>query len=343
LVIISKVSKMKYSTKTKSAGVALMGLIASLGISPYAKAQLSLTYEDTLSGHTIGEAYSGPFRINLQNFDMGALYPALGATGTAIGYGAGGTGTQSVAGGISTLNAAQTAGAVGAKPGEDSWGVARILTITDLAGSVVWSEAAKNAQLTVMFYGEQDFYVNQLANGFQEIDGTGLHVDLYLQSKAAPGYTQYNPLPGSSGRSLLNDHDYATVTDGTQILTTVATGGFLHPNGTLGGLATAFASIFNASSGGTGQTYLSVTGGTDASRFDTNSFTSDFVPGATADLFAQFTTTINDPAVGDWLVRSNDPVSGLFTAVPEPSTYGLIGAAALAGIIALRRRRQARA
>jgi hypothetical protein len=333
---------MKKLTKTKSAGVALMGLIASLGISPYAKAQLSLAYEDTTSGHAIGEAYTGTIKINLQNFDMGAVYPSLGATGAAAGYGANGTGTQTVAGGVSTLNSLQAAGATGAMAGEDSWGIAHILTITDNAGSVVWSEAAKNQQLTIMFYGEQDYYVNQLANGFQEIDGTGLHVDLYLQSKTDPTYTAYSPLAGSAGRTGASS--YTTVTDGTKILSTVAVGGFIHDAGVLGGLDTAFASNFNASSGGHGQAFLDVTGGTMAAQFNTNSITSDFVPGLTADLFAQFTTTVNvNPTIADWLVSSNDPVQGVFTAVPEPSTYGLIGAGLLAGVIALRRRRQNRA
>jgi hypothetical protein len=315
--------------------------VALFGLSLTANAQFTLSYEDTVSGHAIGEAFSGPFRINLQNFDMGSLYPDLGAPGTARGYGANGTGTQSVAGGISTLNGLQTSGATGAVANEDTWGIARIISITDLAGSVVWSETVKNAQLTVMFYGEQDFYVNQLANGFQEINGVGLHVDMYYQSKTAPGYTQYNPLPGSAGR--LTASQYATVTDGEMILSTLSTGGFIHNAGTLGGLATEFSSVFNATSGGTGQVYLNVTGGTQASMFNHDYFTSPYVPGATADLFAQFTTTINDPAVGDWLVRSNDPVTGnFFTPIPEPSTYGLIAAGALLGAIALRRRVQKR-
>jgi hypothetical protein len=123
------------------------------------------------------------------------------------------------------------------------------------------------------------------------------------------------------------------------ILSTVSTPDFIHPAGTLGGLATEFSSTFNDNSGGSGQAYLSVTGGMDASQFNQNYFNSPYVPGVTADLFAQFTTDINT-STGDWLVRSNDPVTGDFVAVPEPSTYGLIGAALLSGIIALRRRAQ---
>lgn len=329
-----------------------MTICGSLGLVTNASAQLTLRYEEAFGTHAAGEAFSGPFRINLQNFDNGTLYPSLGAPGTAAGFGVNGTGTQTVAGGISTLNSLQTAGATGAQSQpttingvnqpassspEDSWGIARIISITDLDGGVVWSETFKNQQLTTMFYGAKDFYVSQLASGFQQIDSVGLHVDLYLQNKTDPLYTAYNPFLGSAGR--LGPDSYTTVTDGMKILTTVSTGGFINSNGTLGGLATEFSSVYNNTSGGTGQTYLSVTGGSQAAMFDSNFFSSPFVPNVTADLLAQFTTVINT-STADWLVRSNDPVTGRFTPVPEPSTYGLAAVAALTGIVALRRRRQ---
>jgi hypothetical protein len=330
---------MKHLFGKAPAGIASLALMA-IGLSPAAKAQLSFSYEDTVSGHAIGSAFSGPFRVNLQLFDSGSLYPSLGAPGASAGYGQNGTGTQSVAGGISTLNGISTAGPTGGVANEDSWGIARVISITDLTGSVVWSEAGKNAELTLMFYGEQDFYIRQLANDFQEIDGRGLNVDWYYQSKTDPAYTQYNPLAGSAGRTSAST--YATVTDGTKVLTTTSTAGFIHGPGELGGTATEFASIYNQNSGGTGQTYLSVTGGTMGGQFDTNGYASPFLAGVTADMFAQFTTVVNDTNT-DWLVRGNDPVSGTLNAVPEPSTYGLMAAGALVGLVALRRRKQKQA
>lgn len=343
---------MKTLFKIKHTGaVVLTALLATVALAPSARAQLlSLAYEENFGTHLAGERFAGAFRINLQDFDMGSVYPGLGAPGTAAGYGANGTGPQTVEGGIATLNALQSAGATGAvlqpttingvaQPAslglDDTWGIARIISITDLDGGVVWSENGKNQQLTVAFYGEKDFYVSQLADGFQQINGVGLHADLYLQGKSDIGYTPYDPFAGSAGR--IGANGYTSVTDGNMILSTVSTPGFINNAGTLGGLATEFSSVYNNSSGGSGQAYLNVTGGSQAAMFNTDFFSSSFVPNVTADLFAQFTTVVNT-TTGDWLVRSNDPITGNFAPVPEPSTYGLVATLILGGIVVLRRR-----
>jgi hypothetical protein len=313
---------MKKLYRFRQAGGALLALSTLVGLSPTASA-ITFTYEDTVSGHAIGEAFTGGgFRINLQNFDMGTVYPTV-AEGTTVGFGAGG-GAGSVGAGITALNgiAGQTA-PTGAVAPEDSWGIARIITITDLAGSVIWSETNKNAEITMMFYGVQDFYMQQVENGFQHINGVDLQADFYFQDKNDVGYTQYNPLLGSGGRT--GQDSYTTVTDGTQFLTTESVAGFIHGPNEFGGVATEFLSNFHLTAGGNGQVYLQVTGGTDAAQFESNGFASPHGAGTTADLFAVFTTT--PTSVSDWLVASNDPITGSIPqGVPDSgSTLLMLG------------------
>jgi hypothetical protein len=338
---------MKKINKMRQAAGALTALAALIALTPSASA-IVFSYEEAGGGHNIGDPFvSGGFRINLQDFDMGTVYPVVN-TGTSVGSPVPTTGinlVNAIPGQVQATGARPTASPV---PGlEDTWGIARIVTITDLSGRVIWSEVGKNAQLTVMFYGEQDFMVTQLANGFQNIDGVGLHADLYFQSKTDPAYTAYNPDNGSAFRTGVDT--YTTVTDGQKILTTVSTAGFIHNAGTLGGLATEFNSTYNQTSGGQGQAYLSVTGGTDAAQFNTDDFLSPFGTGATADLFAQFTTIAltgapNSPSqahVSDWLVSSNDPIRGSVQGVPDAGSTVLMFSLGLGFLAVAYRRRRA--
>lgn len=290
----------------------------------------------------MGQVYNGGFTIKLQGVDMGSLYSL--PTGTSAGFGQGGS-SASVAAGITALDAIDV-GATGAIGSEDSWGIARIEGIfaDDSFQSRVWSSAGKNQELTILFYGEQDYYVSQRDPQTFLTNGVGLRADFYLQSTGA-GYTPYNVALGAGGRTAFNQ--YMGVTDGTMVLSTVSTAGFLNAPGINGGTAAEFASLFNSTSLiGEGSTYLSIVGGTDAAKYNTNSYVSSFLT-TTADLKASFTTKPPSGAASaaGWLVDVNDPIVGLTanTPVPEPSTYGLIGAAALLGIAAYRRRSMKRA
>jgi hypothetical protein len=320
---------MKKLTKWQHAGVALTALVASLGFSPAANAQLNFVYEVGSNPALVGQSYSGgAITIKYSNFDMGTVYDvAPGSYGSSV-----------PATGETTLNGLAQTAATGSINGEDSWGIAVVSSIEDGNGNTIWSPAGKGQQLTVMFYGAKDFHLVQ--NGLsQEISSTGLHIDMYVQNFSDPGFTAYDGTLGSTGRN--SQASYDNVTDGTLVLALESTAGFLFGAGDHGGLATEFYSRFQPGVGGLGSSYLNVVGGSMATNFDSNSVTSLFTSNV-ADFYAEFTTaTSNVPS--DWLVRSHDPVSGAFLAVPEPSTYGLMAAGALIGIVALRRRFQKKA
>src|ERR1041384_1839559 len=104
---------MKNMTRLTGAAIALL---VSIGLSSVARAQLTFSYEEAGGGHNIGDPFlGGGFRINLQDFDMGTLYPSLGPTGTSVGFGQGGA-AGSVQAGITALDGTQMAGATGALP-----------------------------------------------------------------------------------------------------------------------------------------------------------------------------------------------------------------------------------
>ena len=356
---------MKTSRTLSIFGKALSGLIAA-GFTCNVHA-LDLRYLEAGFGHNVGDAFTGGgLSIKIQDWDAGTTYTngaAQLAVGTTRGFGEDGSGTQTVLGGVQELNSlagvttVQAVGArelglfgVGAARLEDTWGIAKVTTISDSNGLIIWQSGPTQTELTALFYGEQDTYFKQTANDTITTSGVGLRIDLWEQSLIGiPLGQTFNASGGPTVPRGASGLEYLSVTEGTKLFTLQSAPGFLHQDGVLGGLAAEFETKFNISGGkGGGDAYMNVIAGsgTEATRFDTNNVSSNVsAPGLFADFAISFTTDSRTLAQGnstnkfDWLVTSDDPIKAFIgSPVPEPAT-GLAGLACL--IPALGRRRKA--
>jgi hypothetical protein len=308
--------------------------------------------------------------FKLSNYDEGAVYaPLAGGVGATAGV------TNNPAAGVPVLDAlpqlgatfAHNTGSIGTGI-EDSWGVAFVTQIFKASDPVtpVWSTASDNQQLTIMFYGTQDFFLRQNANGplgpSFTTSSVGFTADFYLQDTGLGGFTSYNALalgpgarPANTGAlTKAEDASFPTVTDsngtaftlGVPVLTTRATPGFLRGLGDLGGPATEFETTFNGDSlngNGEGAAFLSVAPtlggvGTSNALWDNNSFLAPHIAGNRADFQLQFTATTQNS--GNWFLNSQDPIRTQL--IPEPTTT-LVGLGCVLPIFArhLGRRRKA--
>ena len=353
---------MKKYQSLKGAGAALSALLL-VGLATSAKAVL---FQNITPGDLV---------FKIADFDSGTLYNTQLLNGTLGTTNNPATGASALAGQLDSPGAvfAQAAGAHAiATFGnnlEDSWGIATVTQIFNANNLVtpVWSSTIDNQQLTVMFYGSQDFFLKQVSIGggildSQTIDSVGLNVDLYLQDNANGSFTSFNQALGPAGRpadvaglTKANDASYQTVTDsngttftlGVPVLTTKSTAGFLRALNDLGGPATEFETTFNGSAAngaGSGATFLSVTPtlggvGTFNALYDTNSFAAPHIAGNTADFSVQFTTTTQGTGASGWLLSSQDPIRGRI--IPEPTT-GIMGLACMLPVLmrGLARRRK---
>jgi hypothetical protein len=315
-------------------------VVAGVGFLP---ATASATPEQILNNL---KSAVGFVEIKYNNFDMGTVYDVE----DGVYGGAGSTSADpKVAAGVSTLDGLNSFPATGAFGSEDSWGIARIVSIEDSLGiTSLYTAGQFGTEMTVMFYGIEDYYLD--SNSDRQItNGTGMVLDIYVGSSAA---NTFDSTLGSGGRTAFDQ--YTTVTDGELVLRLVSIGGHINIGDAEGGADAEFRSLFRpANNTGDGQAFLAVVGGSWASYFDSNVFdgTDPLFSSAyaanqalglnydPADAFLKFETF--PTTVGDWLVRSNDPLRlQIIDPIPEPLTasLGLMGLGALL-VSATRRRR----
>jgi hypothetical protein len=254
---------------------------------------------------------------------LGALL-ALGTAGTAsaqlftIEAGKYTINAQGYSASVLTDNLADSApGAWMASSGqlEDTWGIFQITSILD--GDTVDYTSNSSFELWGMFYNSVDQSAATFGN--QVIfSAEGLKLDIYQVNVLDTGDSIWQTVfnQGIGGRTGLAS--YTGITDAGSLVFQSALDGTMD-------------SDFNTSTFSTNaEGKLMVNGVNTLFDLDTVDLT-----------FALAGTTTQVPA--NWTVEFGGPIIGLTTAVPEPSTYGLMGAGALAALIALRRRSQKKA
>ena len=195
---------------------------------------------------------------------------------------------------------------------EDTWGILQVTSILSGANTVFTDNLG--IEYWGFIYGSYDVAQTPLGGGNAMFTAQGLKIDIYAKSVLDTGDAQWQTtyLQGIGGRTGFST--YNGITNGTLVF-----------SGSLIGQMTSF---FVAASGGT-----SATGNLGVSY--NTLFTT---PAGTALSDLSFTLgglTSNVPST--WSDKFGGPIDGAVVPVPEPSTYGLIAAGALLGLVAFRR------
>jgi hypothetical protein len=264
---------------------------------------------------------SGDYKFTIDNYDAGTTgYPLGNPVCTTVG------GCDAVAG------IAPAPGAVGS---EDTWGIFSVASVENISTATNIFTRGLDGYLTGVFGGLDDQYVTNVNTGPGTDTTTALavggFVDLWLNT------ADYDPDPnntndGPDGR--IGTNGYQSITDaGGTLWLSAAFGAAVNA----GYPAATYQTSYNSSSiAGNGQGFLDVTGGSQASLFNTDTLTDPI--GGSHDLFltATFDDVNGSAAAIGWTVVSAGQVQGN-ASVPEPGTLFLVGGV-LAGLGVARRR-----
>ena len=171
---------------------------------------------------------------------------------------------------------------------EDTFGVARINTITDTAShTTLFDRTTAANELTVLFYGFDDIYANGNTASNVDLRSNGGHVLVYRGDDTSKNYNPANPPNAATDRTAVNQMN--KITDGTLMLDLVA-----HP--LTDGINTfTMEENFNFDTfRGTGSTYFDVVGGEWASLYNTNGL----LDGSDINFaFSSFPAVVGEPGV----------------------------------------------